>query len=226
MNDTKLPPEGIYLTPSEYAERAHITEEEVWRRLEDGRLPAVALADWQHPSGKGFDYVAIVPEAVRRIVAGFEVEHRGHGRISILQGKMELIRVLVSPELTPEVYPQGMGKVTTKKTGKPTEEGVPKNEIIEHFRLPSAWEDKLAHVDDYACLSSPVLARRGRPGKGGSSIFNPAEFGAMLIRERATNLTGHQFNVTMVNVIIQQHFKSWIDEWDECRNGDFSSGLK
>ncbi len=92
--------------PEEFAEIACISIHEVWRRLENGSLPAVVLADFKYNSHDNnfFDYTLIPPEAVRRIVAGYDVELKTDFKNAHIDGKKELIRVLVSPESTPEIY--------------------------------------------------------------------------------------------------------------------------
>lgn len=102
----------------------------------------------------------------------------------------------------------------------PASKGAQKEELIDHFRLPDNWKDKLAHLI-VKYLSPPVLVCRGRPGKGGSALFNPTEFGAMLIRKKMKNSSGYTFDITKVNTIIEQHFKTWNEEWQEVRNRDF-----
>lgn len=101
MTMTKLPDSG-HITPEEYAERTDLDIREVWRRLEDGRLPAVALCEW---GDEPFDYWPINSEVVRALVAGRPVDYDPlYGGIRRIDGDKGLIRVIVSPELTPELY--------------------------------------------------------------------------------------------------------------------------
>lgn len=123
-----------------------------------------------------------------------------------------------------EVYWMIVGLSESGSPPVTTSKGVPKTVIMEKFKLPSCWKDKFEHLNKNACLAQPVLVRRGRPGKGGDALFNPVEFGAMLIRNDETNSSDYQFDVTMVSRIIQKHFKNWYDDWAELRDREFTVG--
>jgi hypothetical protein len=103
-----LNPNGGYRTPKEVATLANVSVEEVWRRLEDGTYPAVVLAEIKYPSTstENFDYTYISAEAVRRIRAGGRVviSYESRTKEASFDAKKKLVRVLVSPELTPDLY--------------------------------------------------------------------------------------------------------------------------
>jgi hypothetical protein len=70
--------------------------------------PAVALGEIQLPDGKAtpFDYTLISPEVVRRIRAGTHDSIHydiGYKRV-LVDAKPNLVRVLVNPDLTPDLY--------------------------------------------------------------------------------------------------------------------------
>lgn len=99
---TKLPDTG-HITPEEYQELANIPIQEVWRRIENERLQALAGCTWD---GFPFDYYPVSGEVVRAIVAGHPVDyHLGDGRgTRRIEGDKSIIRIMISKEFTPELY--------------------------------------------------------------------------------------------------------------------------
>lgn len=96
------------ITPGEAAELLQISIHEVWRRLESERLPAVIWAEVRSTSDieAPFDHSLISGEVVRRIRAGTQdvVEYKTKYKTALINSKEDDIRVLICPELIPELY--------------------------------------------------------------------------------------------------------------------------
>ena len=85
--------------------------------------------------------------------------------------------------------------------------GIPSAEIIEKFRLDDTWTEKLRKPNRYEYLL-PALMKRGTAG-GESHRWNPAIFGAILVKRKERN---HR----AVLMVITRQFP----EWQYVFNGD------
>lgn len=152
---TQLPDFGR-ITPQEYSDLSGKTIYEVWRRLEDGRLSAVALCEW---GDKPFDYWPINSEVVRALVAGRPVDYDPtYGGIRRIEGNKELIRVVVSPDFTPELYVSEKPKEWKKQAiGLGTE-------YIEKWRK-AGYEPTVSDAATYCEIELYRLKFEGRDGK-------------------------------------------------------------
>jgi hypothetical protein len=86
--------------------------------------------------------------------------------------------------------------------------GIPYKELIEGFNLDhDKWAEKLRRKkrrkNYQSALCSPGVRR-----KGASATFNPAIFGALLIKNKEPG-----YQATRVEAIIEKHFPSFLDEW-------------
>lgn len=109
-NPIPTPKERPY-TIEEAAELLHCPPEAVWFALENGQLTACALADYTYEDDgtAGFDSVRLPPEVVRRIHAGTQdtivfKPYMPYSEMSArVQSRQELVRVLLIPELFPDL---------------------------------------------------------------------------------------------------------------------------
>lgn len=110
---------AMNLTPLEAATVAAISEEQVWRNMEDGTWPVVALADIQYANGTQapYDYTFIPPEVVRRIIGKTHdtISYEASHKTVFLPASRDILRVFATPELTPELYPSHDGSSATPK---------------------------------------------------------------------------------------------------------------
>lgn len=97
-----------YKTPAEIADKAGITEEEVWRRLGTGQWPAVALGEVFGADGEFscFDYTLVSAEVVRRMIAQTheQIEYETSYKTVVIPARKDLIQVLTGPDFTPELF--------------------------------------------------------------------------------------------------------------------------
>lgn len=101
-----------YITTREAASRLNRTEDEIWRMLETGKLPAILRAELQSKDGSslGFDYALLPPEGVARVLhqGGSDLVLKwkyafGNGAATCVSAKPESIRILWEPHLLSDV---------------------------------------------------------------------------------------------------------------------------
>lgn len=97
-----------YKTPAEIAEKAGISEEEVWRRLGTGQWPAVALGEVFGTEGEFYylDYTPVSADVVRWMIAQTheQIEYKTSYKTVLIQARKDLIQVLTGPDFTPELF--------------------------------------------------------------------------------------------------------------------------
>ena len=66
--------------------------------------------------------------------------------------------------------------------------GVPKEEIIDGFSLDNKnWLDLLAHPNSDGKHYKPAICQKGKPGRGGATLWNPVKFARLLIESGDLN---------------------------------------
>jgi hypothetical protein len=188
-----MPAESGYRTPEEYAIRVNTTIDEVWRQLEDGRLPAVILAEIRDlTTGERvrFDYTAISDEVVRGIRSGLLDDVFDYTpkfaecpqiyKHVVIKANQEAIRILVDPNLTPQFF-KGSRKQAPdwKSTARQIGTKWMNNQQRQNGKLPT--------VTEIAKFVEGELSNRGITGARG--CFPDAE---TIKREALTGITGRK----------------------------------
>ena len=128
-----------FLKPEEIARSFDISEHDVWRKLESGEWSAQTLCETFTSTGEsiGFDRACINAEAVRVLIGkpGTEVDYRTKfGQHRIVAAGKENIEVFVSPEFTPELFPQNVVSATNDENASRDEDTF--QNPAEHDRPP------------------------------------------------------------------------------------------